>query len=552
MRLPCRAPAIALAVLLTPALAQAEWAPGGNRIGSGSSEFAATASGPDRVIVAWGRQVTSARYEVRAQAWTAEGAIATGWPNDGVLVSNIASQYGSLAVCDDGAGGAFIAWMNSHDQWGAYLQHVSGAGRLAPGWEARGLLFGPSIEFGPTPALAPDGAGGVFVGTFESLGPRDFRVVVDHFDEAGAPAPGWPAGGFSIPYASGVGLAVDSGRLFVSTVETDPADWYWHAITVRRLDSSAIPDASWPQPGALLADAGFAYRTRLFPDGTGGVFVSWDKCFDCSTVADRWLARVQADGSRGDGWLPGRSAYSLAPDGTGGTLLGAVIGGRPGAARLDAGGALMPGWAAHGNAAITEVVNPNGVRVTGDGHGGAFVVWMDTRTGGNSRLYASRLDALGQRAPEWPALGSFIDAGRGSLYPVGLLTLRPDVAIMVWKEWDSSSLVGYLAALRPDAPGPLPDLRPVDEAVGFGIVQAAPNPTTGPIVMTVELRNDGPARLDLIDASGRIRESRDFGFATQARGIVRFNENGALSAGVYWLRLTQAGHVATRKLAVLR
>src|SRR5262245_57166088 len=69
--------ALVLAILLAPAHARAAWLPRGNTIAEGN-EFVAGASGPDRIVVAW-TEVTG-HSRVRAQAWTAEGDLALGWP----------------------------------------------------------------------------------------------------------------------------------------------------------------------------------------------------------------------------------------------------------------------------------------------------------------------------------------------------------------------------------------------------------------------------------------------------------------------------------------
>jgi hypothetical protein len=231
-------------------------------------------------------------------------------------------------------------------------------------------------------------------------------------------------------------------------------------------------------------------------------------------------------------------------------LLGLVNGGRPSALRLDASGAAMTGWVAEGNAAMTEIVDLREVLVAGDGEGGAFVAWQDNRTG-QERLYASRLDAFGRLANGWPPTGSFVGTGRGYLSSAQLVTLRGDVVIALWEEWTSSETSGYLVALRPGEPGPLAPLRPVQGDVGFGVVQVRPNPAKGPIAAIVELQNEGPARLDLVDAAGRVLESQEFGFQWQARGAVHFNRARALPPGVYWLHLTQGVRRASKKVVVL-
>jgi len=556
MRLAWCSPALVLAVLLAPALARAAWLPGGNRIGGAAGSgfgFVAAASGPERIVVAWARPLASGGAEVRAQAWTAEGDLATGWPSAGVLVSQLPSVYGRVAICEDGAGGAFVAWAKPEGYESiVYVQHVSAGGSPATGWPAEGLRLSESPS--AWPVVTHDGAGGVIVGWLEHDGPPTYvyHARIRNIDASGAPAPSWPVEGLVIPNVYDMNLAVDSkGHVFVSTAEHEQGASA--RMRVLRLDGSAAPDPGWPQTGALFPNV-FPAQMRLFPDGAGGVFAGWSEyliCTDfCPPSPSRWATRLLGDGSHDDRWISSPRAYSNEPDRTGGMLLGLVSDGRPGALRLDAGGAAMPGWAVEGNAAMTEVVDLWEVLVAGDGEGGAFVAWRDNRTG-RERLYASRLDASGRLANGWPPTGSFVGAGHGNLSGAQLLTLGGDVVIALWDEWTSSETSGYLMALRPGEPGPLAPLRPAQGDVGFGVVQVRPNPANGPIAAIVELQNEGPAKLDLVDAAGRVLESQEFGFQLQARGAVSFNRARTLPPGVYWLRLTQGRRLASRKVVVL-
>src|SRR4030095_9338397 len=170
-------------------------------------------------------------------------------------------------------------------------------------------------------------------------------------------------------------------------------------------------------------------RLQLFSDGAGGVFPSWQLisvCPECGGGGgSHFAARVRGDGTPDGGWTPPRAGYCLRPDGTGGMLASRVTRGRPSALRLDAAGKPMPGWPAEGNAAMTEVVAAADVRVTSDGRGGAFVVWLDDRTDKN-KYYASRLDASGRLVSGWPSTGSRLGASPYS-YLKDILTLREDV-----------------------------------------------------------------------------------------------------------------------------
>ena len=549
-------PVLTLVLLLAPASGLAAWQPGGTRIDA-SQDFVATESG-GRIVVAWFRSVSPDRSEMRVQAWTPEGDIAPGWPTAGVVATEMSGYNSTPVICGDGAGGVYVAWSNSPTtEQGLYVQHVAATGSLSPGWSAEGIRLSPSGQSNSRPVVAHDGAGGVLVGWAEfhyNATPQNFARI-HRIDADGAPATAWPVGGLSIPNAFELGLATDdAGHVFVSLAQRDPAAPNQVGFRVRRLGLDAAPDPGWPQEGALGPLVAYPIQQVLYPDGAGGVFAAWWEgviCVGSCPPSLRSTTRVRSDGTLDQSWTPPRKGYTSAPDGKGGILFGLAVDGRPGALRLDAEGAPMPGWAPGGNAAMTEVVYAHAVLVADDGEGGAFVAWQDSRSGETS-VYASRLDATGQRVHGWPATGSRVGRdGASQPYLFQLVSLGGGVTIALWREWELTGPVIYLTALRPGEPGPIAKLGPVQTEVGFGVKQVRPNPASGPIVAIVELPDEGAARVDLIDASGRVLESQDFQFATHARGAVHFNQAREVRSGVYWLRVTQGSRRSTHKVVVI-
>ena len=540
-------------MLLSAGHALAAWQPGGNLLGRGIG-FRVAASGPDRVIVAW-IGLSSGGQEVRAQAWTADGDIAAGWPRDGVRVASGSTQdFGSIDLAADGAGGAFVAWVD-RDLAAVRVQKLSASGSPATGWAPQGVDLGPGFIDG----LASDGEGGVLAARHIVSPLRQSQGLSLHrIDNFGVLAAGWPVEGLRLPGGSRAGLMVDGDHhVLVSTAEVYRSTYRPIGIVVRRLNRNGVPDPSWPEPGVVLSESRYASDTRLLPDGEGGVFAAWyvnqDCSYFCPYYAGQSVARVSSDGSTHGGWNPALRGTSIAPDGAGGMLVGLQKDGRPSVLRLSADGAEMPGWDAGGSPAMTEIVKSTRVVVCADQRGGAYVAWWDLRSG-EYHVYASRLDASGGLAEDWPRTGSVIGPRGHSKYmetslSVSLASLGSEGAVAVWTEYPGPR--GYIAALRPDKPGPIAELAPIDYPVGFGVVDVRPNPARGTIAATVELPGAGPARLDLIDAAGRRVESREFSFAQPARGSVRFNAAGRFSAGIYWLRLTQGDRVASKRVVVL-
>ena len=260
-----------LLMLGAPALAQAVWQPDGNPIGAGAG-FVATASGPDRVIVAWSRQFGSS-LDLRAQAWTADGDLVAGcggWSPRRRGGSSVAARWLWSRMAREAVSSPGRPRRRQSER--VRVQHLSASGIVAAGWPAEGVALGASYLV----ALAPDGAGGVLVARLEyDADPFDFRVIVHRFDAAALPVPGWPADGLTFPHTHEVGLLVDADHhLFVSTVESDPATGRELGMIVRRLQENGTPDPAWPANGALIADGRYGSRPRLFPDGAGGAFPS--------------------------------------------------------------------------------------------------------------------------------------------------------------------------------------------------------------------------------------------------------------------------------------
>lgn len=535
MRAFCRAPVPVLLLLLAPAFAHAAWAPDRTRIGDGFG-FVMTASGPDRVVVAWSHVLNSPHNEVLARAWSADGVPAPGWPADGARVSKLAGRNRDISVAEDGAGGVFVAWLNGSDiTWTVRLQHITAAGTVAVGWDPDGMLL--SSPDAGAPALAADRNGGVYVGWGERLVGGRLR----HVDGTGARPPGWPVEGLSFPNMSFSALLVDGERhVFASTIDFDVANGT-HFMAVHRLNEDGTLDPTWPAAGATLRSWTVGGPTWLSPDGHGGVFSMWKDamCADCLSDPKQHAYRILGAGVPDVGWGSGRDGHSVAPDEIGGMLVGLVSEGHASVLRLDAAGAPMPGWAPDGNAATTSFEDHQ-VVVTRDGRGGAYAAWV-----GASGLVASHLDESGRLAPGWPQSGSRFGPGGGGAF-LQLLTLAKGVAIAQWMDGGTFEhpWAGYITALQPGEPGPVVEPAPAN-------LQIVENPARGPIVALVNIPKGGTGQLDLVDASGRRVESQSVSLPVFGRSQVLFNKAATLPAGVYWIRLTHGGTVASRKVAVL-
>ena len=92
----------------------------------------------------------------------------------------------------------------------------------------------------------------------------------------------------------------------------------------------------------------------------------------------------------------------------------------------------------------------------------------------------------------------------------------------------------------------------VPEGAAFAIDGIRPNPTNGGAYITFSLPNDSPASLQLIDVAGRAVRDIDVGALGAGSHTVNVGGDGRLPAGVYVVRLTQAGQSITSRLSVVR
>ena len=171
--------------------ASGDVAPGWTSLGRkvtdvGADQYTAkiTSDGNGGVIVAW-EQFSSTLNEVRMQRIDAAGALL--WGPAGVRIDIDAPAYLGN-VLTDGSGGAFVSmWAN----FGIYpdftntvvLQHLTANGAVAPGWPQNGLQPTTAQYASPGPeSLIPDGSGGVFTMWADNTGSATFmaqRITAD-------------------------------------------------------------------------------------------------------------------------------------------------------------------------------------------------------------------------------------------------------------------------------------------------------------------------------------------------------------------------------------
>lgn len=435
--------------------------------GSGPQHYPqAVSDGAGGAFVAWQDQRDDAG-NIYVQRVAATGAIAAGWPAGGVAVCVASGEQSAPQMVSDDAGGTYVTWTDARDVVRrVYAQRVTSTGAIASGWPANGLavLVTGYDEF--SPAICGDGAGGAYIAWHRVFSPSDWDLVATRLLPTGGNAAGFPigldgAGGFQ----SDVDICPDGAGGMLAAYETEVGGGIYDIATRRVSFSGAI---SWSY---TLAHLGNQIDPAICSDGSGGALVAytngisafvttdvhrvgstgaliWDRValqqassnMSCRGVVtdgargvyvlgrtnafpnDEWrLTRLYSGGTHAPGW--GGSFGQLASDATFGSSALASDG-KGGAFTLTWGYSMRPvslaRWAPAGYAAVAWPPASTGTLVSTeddassgsivpDGNGGAIVVWADFRAEPTNRVFAQRVERFGQLGNPEPSIVSVKD-----------------------------------------------------------------------------------------------------------------------------------------------
>ncbi|MGH7724197.1 MAG: T9SS type A sorting domain-containing protein [Candidatus Eiseniibacteriota bacterium] len=508
---------------------------------------AVTSNGRGGIFVAW-EEFVDARVDetpdVFLQHLTATGERVPGWPERGLAVVTAPDAQGEVELLPDGSGGVLLVWddcrrgcVEGSYQLDVYAQRVRADGTLEPGWATDGRL----LSLGRARSrILPDGTGGFYVASsvIDSHA-EDVEYFVERFTLDGDPYLGWPAGGVRVCAAPGtrLGLTIASdglGGVLLTWVDDRPSASNSYEIFASRVLPNGTIAPGWPADGLLVSDEYglelFDSRPSIAPDGFGGAYVAWEQGFDF-----------------------GNPAYVL---------------------HLTANGDVAPGWPQFG-LRIAQSLGQFKPTAVPDGDHGTIVVWdeasMNERRFG---IYANRFSLDGPVPVLLSLLETEVATDRVVLLWYGIdasglaavvqrrsesmewETLGPPVAEGPDRlRFEDRSIVpgmryGYRLAYREEGTERFTEETWVQvPALALSLAGFEPNPARGRPVVRLSLPGEELATLEVFDARGRVIRSQrvdEFGPGTHTLRL----EN-ALPAGIYWLRLAQAGKVVTAKGIVL-
>ena len=521
---------------------------------------------------------------------------------DGEDVDKFEPRPFAPVAVPDGSGGVFVGWPTGGGLLanGVYIQDVTSDGHAAPNWPAS-VEFTNSYETIWDAAFCGDGAGGAFAG-WSTVAPGDTAAscLLGRVASNGTLAPGWPHGGIHVCPAGGpqFGIAlVPDGSGGVIAFWNDERNLGPSRLYATRIRSDTTLAPGWPSAGLLVSQydcqAGANRQTQLSPrrqsvlsDGAGGAFVAWtDSRLD---TGDVFVQHILGDGTRPPGWTaegvavctaPGlQSLPHIAEDGAGGlfvTWQDERSAGLPQVfvQHVTPIGGMDPSWPAQGIAIAPTGAAQTRPVIESDGAYGAILAWEDLRSG-RSAIYAAHVTGDAVVPAEISLISSEADVD-GVLLTWDA-TAHRDESFSVERRSDTSDWI-TLATRSPDASGVL---RYEDRAVAPGtrygyrlssplgsvgetwlttpgathalLSLTAPSPARSTIRAEFTLPREAPARLALVDVTGRIVDQKEVGGFGAGEHSVDLGHSGALGPGIYFLRLSQGARLVTRRVVLLR
>ncbi len=536
-------------------------------------------TGPGGEAHVFWTDVGSPLHVVFAQHLTLTGALAPGWPEGGRGVVVPPAAPARLVVVADGSGGALLTWFDyraAGGPRGIYALRVDAEASIATGWNAGGTPICTSTNpqgLGPLNdlvAMCGDGAGGAFIAWTDARhtppgGTIIYDVFAHHVLADGTLDPAWPA--------TGRGLTSGPGYKYPHALVGDGSGGFWLVSE----NSNATYQVAATHHGADGAETGrwttpsFTSRPVAMSDGAGGLFLGWRDCRDCAAGANAiYVIRLGAGAAPRPGWPADGLAVVVSsddvdlpvivPTGVGAAMLAWLRTGQAPdayvARRVEADGTFAPSWPSGGRVVAQSADILSGwPLVVSDGAGGAMFAFRRNRP----NVFGSRVDAMAQVPAAFPDTGLALCSLTGDQFPAALVSDGLDGAFVLWEDrrdfTASHSDLYVMRFTREGGVGSTVSVAPPPAVPGFAMSAPRPNPGSAWSTLDLSLREAAPVRVEVLDLAGRRVAVLHDGILPAGTSSVQWDgrDRGGrgMPPGVYLARARTASGTLVRRIVRL-
>jgi hypothetical protein len=346
--------------------------------------------------------------DIYAQRINASGAVQ--WTTDGVAICTVAGSQEDQTISSDGSGGAIITWTDQRSGSGTgykiYAQRIDANGSIHSGWTTDGVAICSNLPGSRNvPTIIGDGSGGAIITWSDNRSLSNYDIYAQRINASGDTV--WTANGVAI-----CTFVTNQGKPKIVTDGTAGAIISWiderttnGDVYAQRINSSGV--VQWTANGVVIcSQPSFIQSTHnIISDGSGGAIITWQDNrngnFDIyaqkinASGAVQWAADGIAECAAADNqYFP-----AIVSDGAGGAII-SWHDNRLGTSsydiytqRINSSGAAQ--WTTDGAAVCTNASWQGYTSITGDGSSGAIITWYDYRSGFNSDIYTSQINANG-------------------------------------------------------------------------------------------------------------------------------------------------------------
>lgn len=362
--------------------------------------------GAGGAIIVWQDSRGGDTSDIYAQRVDKDGKVL--WTTDGVAVCNAADNQSVPQIASDGAGGAIIVWQDNRNsvesKYDIYAQRLDMDGN--PKWFPNGIPVCRAPNYQTLSQIASDGAGGAFIAWMDFRNGSHYDIYAQQVDVDGNLK--WSQGDKAVCTAANQQyypqlIADGAGGAIVTWQDFRSGSHY----DIYAMRVATIMDLTWPQNGVAVCTAADEQSyPQLVTDRAGGAIITWRDKRNTDTF-DVYAQRLGGNGSvlwAENGLaactLPYDQSFpDLVSDGAGGAVItwqdsrsGTETHNDVYAQSID--GDANFRWAENGLPVCVKPLHQSNPKITYYGTGGTIIVWIDSRTA-NWDIYAQRVNQDG-------------------------------------------------------------------------------------------------------------------------------------------------------------